>query len=63
LKTTTTTVIGVTGSFQTMTFHGRSVLTATSLWTSLSVEATRSGLTNGTRPVSQTAGLGERGAT
>ena len=58
---TTTTVIGVTGSFHTTTFHGRSVTTRTSLSTSLSVDEFRSGA-DVTPPVSQTKGLIGRSA-
>ena len=51
----TTTDIGVTGSFHTMTFHGRLVATSSSLESAASVVVRRSGLTAGTYPVSQTA--------
>src|ERR1700722_14477103 len=43
LKITTTTVMGVTGSFHTITFHGFLVSTASSVWTSPSVVVRRSG--------------------
>ena len=61
LKTATTTFMGVTGSFQTMTFHGRSVTTATSLSTrcsrSFSAVALRRVLGVAIYPVSQVNGL------
>ena len=53
-KITTTTVIGVTGSFHTTTFHGRLVSTASSTMTSDSVVVVGCDFTEGTTPVSQT---------
>src|ERR1700678_1739529 len=58
---TTTTVIGVTGSFHTMTFHGLLVSTASSVWTSPSVVVRRSGCVEAISPVSQTAAPIESG--
>src|ERR1700722_8645372 len=60
LKITTTTVMGVTGSFHTMTFHGFLVSTASSVWTSPSVVVRRSGCVEAIPPVSQTAAPNER---
>src|ERR1035438_202712 len=57
---TTTTVIGVTGSFHTITFHGFFVSTASSVFTSPSVVVRRRGCVEAMPPVFQTDASIER---
>jgi uncharacterized protein (DUF2236 family) len=56
---TTTTDIGVTGSFHTTTLHGRFVSTASPVITSMSDSVLCNGVTAPTTPVSQTIGRKE----